>query len=495
LLAGSITRVDLREATSRAAEIGMTSVKTPSSVLGLRGDANPIRHVIYVVKENRTYDQVFGDIAEGNGDPSLVLYGEDITPNQHRLARQFGILDNFYVSGEVSGDGHNWTMSATGSDFLEKTIQVAYRGKERTYDYEGEVANRFPLEDGMADINEPSSGYIFGLVARHGLRYRHYGEFVTTRWCGETNWGDSPTEGTPGPGGKACERKSVKQGEPLPAYLGSPRGGPSPWPWAIPLISENVPTKPELRGHFDPLYADFEMDYPDQLRADEFLNEFARFIEARQTGKGEQLPDYVLLRLPNDHTSGTKVGAATPSAAVADNDLALGRVVEAISHSPYWDDTAILVVEDDAQDGADHVDAHRSPALVISKYSPGTQKQPYVESTFYTTVSMVRTLEVLLGLPPMNLNDAYAPVISNLFSGPGAQEAFVADYRNLHNGLLFQVNANGAPGGRESAAMDFSRADAADAAVLNQILWQDRRPNVPMPAIHSHFGSIESGEE
>jgi hypothetical protein len=152
------------------------------------------------------------------------------------------------------------------------------------------------------------------------------------------------------------------------------------------------------------------------------------------------------------------------------------------------------VLEDDAQDGADHVDAHRSPALVISKYSPGAPEKPYVESTFYTTVSMVRTLEVLLGLPPMNLNDAYAPVIGNLFSGPGTQEPFVADNRNQQNGLLFQVNKPNAPGGKESAAMDFSRADAADAELLNRILWQDRRPNEPMPAIHSHFGSTENEE-
>lgn len=493
LLAGSITRVNLEGAMRRAATPKNANVADASAVR-FQGGANPIKHVIYVVKENRTYDQVFGDISAGNGDPSLLLYGEEITPNQHKLAKQFGILDNFYVSGEVSGDGHNWTMSATGSDYLEKTIQVSYRGKERTYDYEGEVANRFPLEDGMPDINEPSSGYIFSLVAKHGLRYRHYGEFVTTRWCEETRWDGSPTEGTPGPTKKGCDRSSVKQGEALPAHLGTPRGGASPWPWSIPMISENVPTKPELREHFDPLYADFEMAFPDQLRADEFLNEFAKFVVARKSGQGEELPNYILLRLPNDHTSGTKAGAATPSAAVADNDLALGRVVEAVSHSPYWDDTAILVLEDDAQDGADHVDAHRSPALIISKYSPGNLQQPYVESTFYTTVSMVRTLEVLLGLPPMNLNDAYAPVIGNLFSGPGTQEPFMADYRNQQNGLLFQVNKPNAPGGKESAAMDFSRADAADAELLNRILWQDRRPNEPMPPIHSHFGSTESEE-
>jgi DNA-binding beta-propeller fold protein YncE len=444
--------------------------------------SNPIKHVIYVIKENRTYDQVFGDLGVGDGDPSLVLYGEDITPNQHKLARQFGVLDNFYDSGEVSGDGHVWSTAAITSDYTEKTWQISYRGGERIYDYEGRVANELPLEQGIPDVNEPGTGYLWTNIARHKLTYRHYGEFVETRWCNERPRQQSPTQGTPLAPGPACPRTYVRQGEPLPPNVGQPHGSPSPWPWPVPLIAENIATKPELRGHFDPLFADWNLEYPDQLRADEFLNEFAEFVRARQEGKGTQMPQFVMLRLPNDHTAGTSAGRQRPAAMVADNDLALGRVVDAVSHSPYWDDTAIFVLEDDAQNGGDHVDAHRSIALVISKYSPSTPAKPLVEHGFHTTVSLIHTMEALLGLPPMNNNDARAPLMTSLFSGDGKQPAFTADDRNLKNGLLYQVNPPRAPGAAASAQMDFSRADAVDSAVLNAILWRDRKGDrVPPP--------------
>lgn len=247
------------------------------------------------------------------------------------------------------------------------------------------------------------------------------------------------------------------------------------------MLARDVPTKPELRGHFDGKFADFRLDYPDQLRVDEFLNDFQQFVRARQEGKGELLPAFTLLRLPNDHTAGTRPGLPTPAASVADNDLAVGRVVEALSHSPYWDDTAIFILEDDAQDGADHVDAHRSIAFVISKYSPGLAASPYVDHHFYTTVSVIHTMEALLGLPPMNNNDALAPLMAPLFSGSG-QPPFQADYRNRENGLLYRTNPANAPGAEESMKMDFTHADAAPAQRLNAILWRDRMGNRPMPA-------------
>jgi hypothetical protein len=242
------------------------------------------------------------------------------------------------------------------------------------------------------------------------------------------------------------------------------------------------PTKAALVDHFDPNFPDFNTDYPDQLRADEFLNEFEGFVRARNEGKGAELPSFVLLYLPDDHTGGTRPGKPRPAASVADNDLALGRVVEAVSHSPYWDDTAIFVIEDDAQDGADHVDAHRSIALVISKYSPGSADHPFVDSRFYTTVNMVHTIEMLLGLPPMNQNDAYAPVMAPLFSGAGEQLAFSADYRNRDSGLIYQINPGKAKGARESEKMDFSRPDAVNTALLNAILWREQKGDTPMPA-------------
>ncbi len=451
---------------------------------------NPIKHVIYVIKENRTYDQVLGDLKSGDGDPSLTLYGADITPNQHKLALQFGVLDNFYDSGEVSGDGHLWSTAAITSDYNEKTWQIAYRGHERTYDFGGAVADEIPLEHNQPDIDDPSTGFLWDNVAHHGLTYRDYGEFVSAEWCNKIRKASSPKQGTPSAREAACPRSEVHKGEPLAPNVGDPHAGPSPWPWAVPLFKQVKPTKAVLRDHFDPLFPDFNTDYPDQLRADEFLNEFAAYARARVANESPefQLPAFVLLYLPDDHTGGTRPGRPRPEASVADNDLALGRVVDAVSHSPYWDDTAIFILEDDAQNGADHVDAHRSIAFVVSKYSPGTVTEPYVDHRFYTTVNMIHTMEMLLGLPPMNQNDAYAPAMGPMFSGKGDQPAFQADYRNLKNGLIYETNKRNARGASESAKMDFSRPDAAGAARLNEVLWRDQKGDTPVPVPnHSVF--------
>ena len=446
------------------------------------GGKNPIKHVIYVIKENRTFDQILGDLGVGDGDPSLVMYGADITPNEHALARQFGVLDNFYDSGEVSGDGHVWSTAAINSDYNEKTWQLAYRGKERTYDFMGQVGDEFPLEHNIPDVDDPGTGFLWDDLASHHFSYRFYGEFLYANWCNGFHADASAT--TPPGVEQACSRKEVQKGGELAANVGSPHGGKSPWPWPVPLFDGVRPSKAALREHFDPLYPDFNPDYPDQLRADEFLNEFDAFVRARQEHAGPelQLPAFSLLYLPNDHTGGTRPGHARPAANVADNDLALGRVVEAVSHSPYWDDTAIFVVEDDAQDGGDHVDAHRSIALVISKYSPGSSAQPHVEHGFYTTVNMIHTMETLIGLPPMNQNDAYAPVMTKMFSGAGDQPPYMADDRNLKSGMLYEINQPQAPGAKASLQMDFSRPDAASAAELNEVLWRDQKGDAPVPA-------------
>ncbi|MGO9404552.1 MAG: phosphoesterase [Terriglobales bacterium] len=454
---------------------------------------NPIRHVIYVLKENRTYDQILGDLSFGNqpvgdGDPSLTMYGADVTPNEHRLALQFGVLDNFYDSGEVSGDGHIWSTASTTSDYNEKTWPIGYRSKERTYDSGGAVAEEYPLEQGIPDIDDPGTGFLWDDLAKKGLTYRIYGEFIAAVWCqSETAKSPkmgSPKEGTPSPSSAACPVSEIRKGDPLPAKVGNPRGGPSPWPWAIPQFKRMRPTKAALRDHYDPQFPDFNTDYPDQLRADEFLREFDEFVKAKGTAK--ELPQFTLLYLPDDHTGGTRPGKPTPQASVADNDLALGRVVDAVSHSPYWDDTAIFVLEDDAQDGADHVDAHRSIAFVISKYAPRTP-QPFVEHNFYTTVSMIHTMEALLGLPPMNLFDVHAPLMAPLFAGPGTQPPYQVDDKNLRSGLIYQVNTKTAPGAKESSQMNFSRPDAVDAEKLNAILWRNARGDAPLPVTsHSH---------
>jgi len=487
LLHGSLAQVSIAKAEARLAEL--TERAQESNRANSRPDAihfaagsNPIRHVIYIIKENRSYDQVFGDLKEANGDATLCLYCEDITPNQHELARQFGILDNFYVSGEVSGNGHVWSMAAIDSDYTEKIWEIGYRSAERDYDFEGEVGSAVPMQEGIPDVDEPGTGYIWADVARGGLTHRNYGEFVGTEWCNDFEATQPPQEGIPAPRGQPCSHTFIRKGERLPPNVGQPHGSPSPWPWKVPVIARNVPTKPELVGHFDPRFADFNLLYPDQLRVDEFLNEFEGFVKARAEGaKDGELPQFVILRLPNDHTNGTRPGGPRPEASVADNDLAVGRVAEAVSHSVYWDDTAIFILEDDAQDGPDHVDAHRSPALVISKYSPGSPGNPFVDHGFYTTVNMVRTMEELLGLPPMNNNDAVAAPMAPLFSGGENQPPFTADRRNHNNGRIYLVNSGNGPGAKESANMDFSHADAADAHALNAILWRERKGNIPMP--------------
>ena len=457
---------------------------------------NKIKHVIYIIKENRTYDQVFGDLGVGDGDSSVTMYGADITPNQHALAKQFGVLDNFYDSGDVSGDGHVWSTSASVSDYIAKTIPVGYRGQEHTYDSEGEFLEGISVEDGLPDAGEPTGGYLWKNFVSHGVSYRHYGEYIVSRWCNAKEENGSHAGPVRIPGAN-CTRQVIKKGEPLEKNVGAPHGGPSPYPWEIPVLAKNIAAESELRGHFDPLFPDFEVSYPDQLRLDEFLNEFNQFVESRKAGK-DDMPQFILLRLPDDHTAGLTKGQPTPSASVADNDLAVGRAVEAISHSPYWDDTAFFILEDDAQDGPDHVDSHRSIALVISKYAPQPARNegmahPFVDHNFYTTINVVRTMEALLGVPPMNSNDARAAVMAPLFSGDGTQPPFAADFRNRENGLIYKMNEKES---KASAAMDFSHADAVDTALLNQLLWQDRMGDVPLPAPqHNVFPATQEARQ
>lgn len=487
LLHGSVARIKIPEAeknlpalTQEVLESNLMSGR--ANAIPFRSGKNPIHHVIYIIKENRTYDQVLGDLGVGDGDPSLAMYGADITPNQHKLAGQFGVLDNFYDSGEVSGDGHVWSTAAITSDYTERTWQIAYRGRERTYDFEGTVANEYPINQGIADVNEPGTGYLWTNMAKHGITYRHYGEYVSSHFCDHGGEADlPPQEGTPIPLPEHCAQPVSKPGQPLPSAAGVAQGPPSPYQWNVPLLAENVATKPELRDHFDPNFPDFRLDFPDQLRADEFLREFNGWVDQRKSGKQDSMPQFIILRLPNDHTAGTRPGMPTPSASVADNDLAVGRVAEAISHSPYWNDTAIFVLEDDAQNGADHVDAHRSIALVISKYSPGSIQKPFVDHNFYTTVNTIHTMEMLLGVPAMNNNDAMAAVIAPLFTGSGNQPAFEADYRNQENDLIYTANPPHGQGAKESMKMDFSHADAVDTSKLNRILWRDRMGKRPEP--------------
>jgi DNA-binding beta-propeller fold protein YncE len=444
---------------------------------------NRIQHVIYIIKENRTYDQILGDLKQngkpvGNGVPALAMYGEAITPNLHKLALQFGVLDNFYDSGEVSGDGHVWSTAGIGSDYLEKTWQQSYRGGQRTYDYEGVVADGLPLLQRIPDVNEPASHYLWSNLAAHGKSYYHFGEYIASTFCNEVKTAN-PQQG-PMLAGSPCAHGTIAPGEALPDEWG---GGVNKWPWPIPRIATNIATKPELVGHFAIESPDFNLAVPDQVRVEIFLRHLQGWIADKQQGH-DTMPNFILLRLPNDHTAGTTPGGPSPKSSVADNDLAVGRAVEAVSHSPFWDSTAFFILEDDAQDGADHVDAHRSIALVVSKYAPnGSADTPFVDSRFYSTVSVIRTMESLLGLPPMNNNDAFSSLISTLFTGPGDQPTYVADYSNRGNNLIYTANKKTAPGAAESRKMDFRHADRAPTEKLNVILWKDAMGDAPVPAM------------
>ncbi len=488
LLYGSLATLDateLEKGLARWTEVVLESNRMKAAAENIRfaGETQfPIKHVIYIIKENRTYDQVLGDLIKdgkpvGNGDPSLTMYGEAITPNLHKLALQFGVLDNFFDSGEVSGDGHVWSTAAIGTDYLEKTWQQDYRGSQRSYDYEGVVAENYPLLQKIPDVNEPASGYLWGNLAAHNKSYYHFGEFISTTFCNEARVSD-PKMG-PLMQGRDCAQKAIAPGERLPTEWG---GGVNKWPWPIPLIAANIPTKPELVDHFAVESPDFNVSVPDQIRVEVFLRHLKGWVADKEQGI-DTMPNFVLLRLGDDHTGGTRPGGPTPKASIADNDLAVGRAVEGVAHSPFWDDTAFFILEDDAQDGGDHVDAHRSLGVVVSKYAPRTADGvPFVDSRFYSTVSVIRTMETLLGLPPMNNNDAFSSLISSLFTGPGDQPAFAADYSNLDNGLIYTANAKTAPGAKESMKMDFRHADRADVQKLNVILWKDAMGDAAVPA-------------
>jgi len=489
LLYGSLAVVDPKQAEAELPRwteevIDANRMKAAREAVQFAGGTNPIRHIIYIIKENRTYDQIFGDLEQdgrkvGNGDPSLTMYGSAITPNEHKLALQFGVLDNFFDSGEVSGDGHVWSNAAIGTDYLEKTWQQNYRGSQRPYDFEGMVAEGYPLLQKIPDVNEPQSGYIWGNLARHGKTYYHFAEFISTKFC-DTKENANSQQG-PLIEGMHCNPSVIRPGAPIPADWG---GGVNKWPWAIPLIAKNTPTKPELIGHFAPESPDFNLRVPDQIRVNIFLRHLEQWKKDRAAGH-DTMPDFIQLRLPNDHTAGTVPGGPTPRSSAADNDLAVGRAVEAISHSAFWNDTAFFILEDDAQAGADHVDAHRSIALVISKYAPRAKggEGAFVDSRFYSTVSVIRTMESLLGLPPMNNNDAFASLISTLFTGPGDQPPYDADYSNRDNGLIYTANKFNAVGAAASMKMDFTHADRAPTDKLNLILWQDAKGAQPPPAM------------
>lgn len=375
------------------------------------GDPCPIKYVLYIIKENRTYDQVFGDVTRGNGDPGLCLFGDQVTPNHHALAQQFVLLDNLYCNGEVSADGHPWSTSAIATDFTQRSWVLSYSAKGNTRQTDS--------------VAEPAGGYIWDACALKGLSYRSYGEYTYA-----TSSESAPEQKVEGAKGL------IGHGSPKYVGIGWPKGK-------------------EMR---------------DTDKAQAYIDEFKDFEK-----KGE-IPRFSVMSLGEDHTSGTWPGAHTPKASVASNDVALGRIVEAISKSSVWKEFAIFVIEDDAQNGPDHVDSHRTAGLVISPYT----RRRYVDSTLYTTASMLRTMELILGLPPLTQYDASATPMFASFTLKPDLTPYTLQQARIDLDARNKATAYGAA---ESMKMDFSAYDRIDEDTLNRILWHAiKGPDKPMPA-------------
>ncbi len=354
------------------------------------GDASPIKYVFYIIKENRTYDQVLGDIPEGNGDSSLVLFGEKITPNLHALAKEFVLLDNFYVDAEVSADGHNWSMGGYADDYLEKTWPTDYGGRGGTYDAEGNRA-----------IANNKGGFIWDHCARAGISYRTYGEFA----------------------------------------------------------DDYKPNIPVLKNHYCPYYTSWDETVRDTTRVGQWKRDFDSLVAHHA------LPQLNTLRIINDHTEGLRKGRPTPYAHCADNDLAVGMFVDYLSHSPVWKESAVFVLEDDAQDGPDHVDAHRSTAYLAG----GFVKRHYVDHTMYSTTSVLRTIELILGLRPMSQYDAAAEPMWRCFSNtPDLTPFNVKPLQTDINAVNTEENA----WQRKSEQFDFSGEDRIPDREFTEVIWK-----------------------
>jgi len=389
--------------------------ETGNPIPGRVGDISPIKHVFYIIKENRTYDQVLGDIPEGNGDSSLVLFGKKVTPNQHALAKQFVLLDNFYVDGEVSADGHNWTMGAYATDYLEKNWPSSYGGRGGFYPGEG-----------ARDVSNNKNGFLWDFCKRFGVTYRTYAEF----------------------------------------------------------ISDSKPAIPVLIDHFCPTYTEWDLSVRDTVRFYQWKRDFNTLLAA---GK---VPQLNTLRFGNDHTEGLSKGKTTPLAHAADNDLAVGLFVEYLSHSPIWNESVVFIIEDDAQNGPDHVDAHRSTAYVAG----GFVKKEYVDHTMYSTSSMLRTIELILGLPPMSQYDASAEPMWRCFNKTATHPPFkslpnLVDL-NLKNKAVNKLS-------KLSEKFNFNQEDRVPDAQFNEVIWGAIRGlNSPCPApVHAAFFTAEKDKD
>jgi YVTN family beta-propeller protein len=376
------------------------------------------KHVVYIIKENRTYDQVFGDMPQGNGDTSLVQFGREVTPNHHLLAETFVLLDNFYCSGVLSADGHQWTDEAYVTDYLEKS----FGDFTRSYPYDGDDALAYA-----------SSGFIWDNVMKHGLTFRNYGEFVNAVIKpGNATFTEIYNDFLQGTGKIKIEAEA---------------------------------NLPQLDPYICRSFIGFPNKVPDVYRAAEFIKELKEF-----EAKGD-FPNFIIMLLPNDHTSGTRPGMPTPRAAVADNDLALGQIVQAISESKFWKETCILVTEDDPQAGLDHVDGHRTVGMVISPYT----RRGEVISTYYSQINMVRTIENILGIPPMNQLDLTSESMADCFTAKPDFTPYRAVKNNIPldelNPELVSISGDQLYWAKKSLEQDLDDYDRIDEDTFNRIIW------------------------
>lgn len=385
-----------------------------------RSGMPPIKHVIYIIKENRTYDQVFADMPQGDGDTTLLFFPRPVTPNHHALADRFGLYDRFFVNAEVSADGHNWSMAAYTTDYTQKTVPSNYSGRGRSYDYEGTNRGRVPSDDGDDDAAEPANGYLWDLAQRKGITFRNFGEFV--------------------------------------APDGDGKDGPAWYRGLKPFLVAN--TSGEFPG--------YNLDIPDQRRADVWIWELGKFVSA---GK---MPQLQIVRLPNDHTHGASADKPTPFAHMADNDLALGRMIEALSKTPFWESTAVFVLEDDAQNGPDHVDSHRSLLLVISPWA-----RAGVHHRFVNTTDAIATMEALLGLDALSPYDHYGRPLREIWRTSPDVRPYAA---LVPSTPLTDRNPERGTGAIESRKLDLRYEDVAEEDQFNRILWRAIKGSaVPYP--------------
>ena len=380
------------------------------------GRPSPIEHVIYIIKENRTYDQVLGKLGRGNSDPSLNLFDENAAPNHYKLAREFVTFDNFYVNADVSADGHNWATAGIAPDYTQKFWPSSYAKRRNFYDYEG-----------GEPANTPPAGYIWSNAVSAGLSTRNYGHQANNKKT---------------PGADGVQIDGVRD--------------------------------PSLTSITNPHYRGFDLDYPDVERAKVFLGELKEFEASGN------MPRFIIMRLGNDHTSGTAAGHVAPLSSFADNDYALGMVVEGVSKSKFWAKSAIFVIEDDAQNGPDHVDSHRSPMFALSPYT----HRGIIDSSMYNQSSVLRTMELILGLRPLTHFDAGARPLAMAFASAPNMAPYEAEKPRIS--LTEKNPASGATAVR-SAKMDFSDADRVDDDELNAILWEAiKRTAAPVP-VRSYF--------